>query len=479
MGERVKELRCMYGVAESIRKRATIEEVFRDVVQLIPDGWQYPHITRGQIFFDGEPFRVETFDRTPWVQSAELFINGQCRGAVEVFYLERRPELDEGPFLQEERNLINGIARTLSENIERTEVKRALSDSEQRYRSLFERSNDAIIIHDLMGDILEVNSKACQLLGHKAERLTTMTLWMIHPEAELSRVKLSSQKILEKGHILYESRFVGPHERMIDVEISSSLIDREKGLVQAIVRDITGSIRAQEEMKRRLMRFRLEGGNIYLVKETRPHLSVQAFRDVLNIGYQGLVISRTPERELKPLIGECEYWWMAEKGGSDGMAPDLGFLEQEIDDWPKKSAIYIERLDYLVSRNSFPEVLSFIQHLKEYAYLAGHIIIISLDPGTQLPLELRLLEKEAHEVEPRVKGKLSAVLLDLVRHVHRQNSMGVKPSYTELSRELGASRPTIRKRIRHLVYLDYIREEQKGKSKNVELTEKGLALFNS
>ena len=50
--KRVKELRCMYGVAESIRKREKLDAIFENVVALIPPGWQYPEITCDRVHFD-------------------------------------------------------------------------------------------------------------------------------------------------------------------------------------------------------------------------------------------------------------------------------------------------------------------------------------------------------------------------------------------------------------------------------------------
>ena len=118
MGERVKELQCVYGLAESIRKRKTVKEIFIDLLALIPLGWHYPDIARGKIRFDGQEYVIEPFDETEWKQTSDILINGKHRGSVEVYYLEERPELDEGPFLSEERDLIDGIAHTLCEAIE-------------------------------------------------------------------------------------------------------------------------------------------------------------------------------------------------------------------------------------------------------------------------------------------------------------------------------------------------------------------------
>ena len=117
-GERVKELQCMYGVVESIRRRTDLEDIFKDIVELIPPGWHYPEITRGKIIFDGKEYVSAPFEATEWKQSCDIMVNGEPRGSIEVYYLEECPELDEGPFMKEERNLINGMAKNISDAIE-------------------------------------------------------------------------------------------------------------------------------------------------------------------------------------------------------------------------------------------------------------------------------------------------------------------------------------------------------------------------
>ncbi len=132
MEERIKELSCMYGVADSIQKRESIGEIFRDVVALIPPGWHYPEITRGKIYFDEAEYVLEPFEETQWKQTSDIIVNGERRGSVEVYYMEKRPVLDEGPFLKEERNLINNICYTISKAIEQQEAKKHLQGAKEK-----------------------------------------------------------------------------------------------------------------------------------------------------------------------------------------------------------------------------------------------------------------------------------------------------------------------------------------------------------
>ncbi len=133
-GERVKELRCMYGLAESIRTRGTLEQVFKDTVALIPPGWQYPEITRARLCYADQKYVSQPFEETEWKQYSRIVVGGKQRGKVEVYYLQECPELDEGPFLTEERNLLDGMANALSEAIEHVQAEKGRVNSEKQLR---------------------------------------------------------------------------------------------------------------------------------------------------------------------------------------------------------------------------------------------------------------------------------------------------------------------------------------------------------
>jgi biotin operon repressor len=70
-------------------------------------------------------------------------------------------------------------------------------------------------------------------------------------------------------------------------------------------------------------------------------------------------------------------------------------------------------------------------------------------------------------------------LLELLSFVYEQNTLGIKPSYTDIGKEVGASKPTVRKRIKNLTFSGYMIESKKGMYKVVELTDKGRNLFFS
>jgi|GEM_PF-218861 len=138
LGERVKEIMCLYGIARVLQQPALkLEELLEDIVRLLPPGWQYPQITKARITFDGRACVTDGFCESPFVQSEEILVNGQGRGKIEVFYAEPRPESDEGPFLKEERSLINGVAETLGVALGHRAAQSALGERVKELTCLY------------------------------------------------------------------------------------------------------------------------------------------------------------------------------------------------------------------------------------------------------------------------------------------------------------------------------------------------------
>ena len=161
LNERVKELRCMRRTAQSVRERETLEEIFLDVVAIIPSGWRFPEIARSRIVFDGTEYVSEPFEETQWKQSGDIVVGGESRGVVEVYYLEDRPHLDEGPFVREERSLIDSLARTLGEVIDHKRSEKALQqrmDELEQFNRLVVGREERMI--ELKGEVNEMARKA-------------------------------------------------------------------------------------------------------------------------------------------------------------------------------------------------------------------------------------------------------------------------------------------------------------------------------
>lgn len=126
-----------------------------------------------------------------------------------------------------------------SERLAREQAELALRASEERFRLLFEHSNDAIIIHTIDGKILDANNSALSMLAYDLEGLRRLTITEIHSAIEQKPAQDALLVLLKDGHVRYESQYKTAHGPAIEVEVSSRITDDKNGVIQAIIRDIT------------------------------------------------------------------------------------------------------------------------------------------------------------------------------------------------------------------------------------------------
>ncbi|MHC4573021.1 MAG: ATP-binding protein [Planctomycetota bacterium] len=201
--ERVKDLNCLYGVASSIQKGQSLEATFQDVLALIPAGWHYPDITRAKLRFDGAEYVVEPFEETPWRLTSDIVVDGKKRGSVEVYYVEECPELDEGPFLAEERSLINGIAYALSQATERKRAEERLAQDRNLLRTLIDNLPDFVYIKDTASRFIACNAAVSNFMGAATpEELIGKTDFDYYPYEQASEYYADEEKVIQTGQPL-------------------------------------------------------------------------------------------------------------------------------------------------------------------------------------------------------------------------------------------------------------------------------------
>ena len=119
--ERAKELNCLYQVEELCSKPdINLEETYKGIINAIPPGWQFSDVCQAKINIGDYEYKVVDFKETDWVQVANIQTPDEMFGSISVYYTEERPTADEGPFLKEERKLINTIAERLGRCIYRS-----------------------------------------------------------------------------------------------------------------------------------------------------------------------------------------------------------------------------------------------------------------------------------------------------------------------------------------------------------------------
>ncbi|MFO8019682.1 MAG: PAS domain S-box protein [Promethearchaeia archaeon] len=255
--ERIKELGCLYKIYELIQKaNSELEEIFQKIVKLIPKAWQFPKITCAKISYEGQEFKTTNYNKTKWKLSTKITINGQPKGAIKVYYLEQTPEFDEGKFLKEERDLIENIATILETYIREKMAEKALKQSEQKYRSLFNNMSAGFAYHRALYDqkgkpidyiFLEVNSHFEKLSGLKKENIIGKKVTHVLPGIENDPANWIGRygKVALTGNQIEFENFSEPLQRWYYVTAYSP----KKEYFACIFMDITEQKRVEKKLK--------------------------------------------------------------------------------------------------------------------------------------------------------------------------------------------------------------------------------------
>jgi len=116
--ERVKELNCIYHVEELLKNnKLDIEDIFLKLTEIIPQGLQYTTVCEVKIIYEGKIYKSDNLKETEWAQSADIIIDNNIVGKIQVFYTQLIRLLNNSQFLPEEQKLLNNIADRLSNYI--------------------------------------------------------------------------------------------------------------------------------------------------------------------------------------------------------------------------------------------------------------------------------------------------------------------------------------------------------------------------
>jgi signal transduction histidine kinase len=135
--ERVKELTAIHKTARILQNQSRpVQEILDEVLRLIPPAWQYPEITVASISYKDSEVSTANFSETQWMQTATLDTSETDLGTIRVCYLESRPEEDEGPFLKEERDLIESLAEMLRSYFMQQSANTALQEANDKLEEI-------------------------------------------------------------------------------------------------------------------------------------------------------------------------------------------------------------------------------------------------------------------------------------------------------------------------------------------------------
>ncbi len=274
MGERIKELDCLSAVSALVREEKPLEYILQETANLLPPAWQYPEITAGKICNKDQVFVSGEFEESPWVLSSTILVSDDVIGSIDVYYLEERPEDYEGPFLEEERTLINNLANILGTAIEQRQAEAAIRDlnieledrvrrrteelrqSEARIRAVVEDQTDLIVRYLPDTTLTFANERYCRYVGKSLDELLGQKFIDGLSEIEQKRVQKMFAS-LTPDNPLYFDEFIARRDAGQDIWESwtdRGIFDEQGNLIeiQAVGRNITERKEAEEDLRERV-----------------------------------------------------------------------------------------------------------------------------------------------------------------------------------------------------------------------------------
>jgi len=157
-------------------------------------------------------------------------------------------------YLRNREGCITGSVAVIRNITERREKEKEIKEARDFLESVIENSKDGIVINDLNGYIISVNTALEKMSSYHKEELIGKHASIITIENKNIRKKIlkKTEQLFEKGFVTYESKHMTKEGHIINVECSSSMIRDDKGNYTAgvtVIRDITDRKKAEEELK--------------------------------------------------------------------------------------------------------------------------------------------------------------------------------------------------------------------------------------
>ncbi len=158
------------------------------------------------------------------------------------------------------------------------------------------------------------------------------------------------------------------------------------------------------------MKYDLERGLSYIIKEETPRRAYDVFLDFLTHGSPGFCITREfPEKiRNKYKLTKTPILWLSKSGRENSIKPTmLGNLYHLLENFLKRadnSIVLLSGLEYLITQNNFTQVLKFIQLINDQIAIHNSILLVPISHLTLEKRDLKNVERELAEIAEKGKG---------------------------------------------------------------------------
>lgn len=302
--ERIKELDCLYQVAQFVVIESNTDAALDKITSIVPHGWQHTKESCARITFKENIYCSSNFFESSVCQSEKILIGTQEVGAIDVFY---RPHLaleSKYPFLIEERNLLKGIANIISFYLEK---QRDDENSKLIGQQLLHADRLASIGQLAAGVAHELNEPLGNILGLaqlslklpelpdlakkdlcKIEDCVIYSREIIKKLMEFSRQsslckeKINLNEVIDNSIIFLEARCIKDGIEIIKQYTEKIIVTADPNQIKQVITNLT--INATQAMK--------NGGRLIISTRKDSKKAILSIEDT-GIGISGENISKT------------------------------------------------------------------------------------------------------------------------------------------------------------------------------------------
>ncbi len=292
--ERIKELTCIIDAASLANQtKMTAEKLAKELVKMIPGAWHYPEITVCRINLNGTNYKSENFKKTNYLIHAPLHLDKKMIGSIEVCYTEEMPILDEGPFLKEERKLIDALANILENflegekglveikeknreyqslaeeyqsqneelskaNLNLKESESLIRESQKLFKSVFENSSLGKSLTCIDGSLM-VNQAFCEMLGYTENEIQNKHWKEFTHEDDIQQSMDVVNSLLagKKSSCRFEKRFIHKTGKIIYTDVHTTLLKDENNEAKFFITAVS-DITKKKELEQKIAKYNLE-----------------------------------------------------------------------------------------------------------------------------------------------------------------------------------------------------------------------------
>jgi signal transduction histidine kinase len=290
--ERVKELTCLYGIARLVEQQdLTLPEILQSIAELLLPAMLYPESALARITLPEQVYQTGAFQEGNGRLEANILLNEKIVGRVEVSYKDEKPTRDEGPFLKEERDLVDAVAREIALILER---KQAEAEQIRLQEQLMHADRLATIGQLAAGVAHELNEPLGSILGFaqlakKGDGLPQQTkddiekiesaslharevvrkLLIFARQVPTKKNLVSLNKVIEEGLTILSSRCAKEGIELVrdlSPDLPEIMADPAQ-LTQVLINLSVNAIQAMPEGGKLIIRTRKDSGQVLLLVE--------------------------------------------------------------------------------------------------------------------------------------------------------------------------------------------------------------------